>query len=65
MIDEALRCKASGKEEVILFNFSGHGHFDMGSYEKYFEGNLTDYDLPQEVLERALAQLPPVAEPAK
>ena len=65
VIDEALRCKASGKEEVILFNFSGHGHFDMGSYEKYFEGNLTDYDLPQEVLERALAQLPPIAEPAK
>ncbi len=65
VIDEALRCKQTGKEEVILFNFSGHGHFDMGSYEKYFEGNLTDYDLPQEVLERALAQLPDMPAPAK
>ncbi len=58
VIDEAMRCKASGKEEVILFNFSGHGHFDMTSYEKHFDGTLTDYDLPQEVLERALAELP-------
>jgi predicted alternative tryptophan synthase beta-subunit len=65
VVDEAMRCKASGKEEVILFNFSGHGHFDMGSYEKYFEGNLTDYDLPQEVLERALALLPKAPELAK
>lgn len=64
-IDEALRCKETGKEEVILFNFSGHGHFDMTSYEKYFEGNLTDYDLPQEVLERALAELPPLKEPGR
>jgi tryptophan synthase beta chain len=65
VIDEAMRCKASGKEEVILFNFSGHGHFDMASYEKYFEGNLTDYDLPQEVLERALADLPNTPIPGK
>jgi tryptophan synthase beta chain len=65
VIDEALRCKAEKKEEVILFNFSGHGHFDMGSYEKFFDGTLSDFDLPQEVLERALADLPKVPAPAK
>jgi tryptophan synthase beta chain len=64
VVDEAMRCKAAKKEEVILFNFSGHGHFDMGAYEKYFDGTLTDYDLPQEVLERALAELPNVPAPA-
>ncbi len=63
-IDEALRCKQTGKEEVILFNFSGHGHFDMTSYEKYFDGNMSDLDLPMEVLERALAELPNMPEPA-
>jgi len=63
VVDEANRCKASGKEEVILFNFSGHGHFDMTSYEKYFDGNLSESDLPQEVLERALAELPKIPEP--
>ena len=41
-IDEALRCKQEGKAETILFNLSGHGHFDMGAYIAYFEGKLTD-----------------------
>jgi len=57
VFDEALRCKQTGREEVILFNFSGHGHFDLSAYEKYFDEALEDYDLPQEVIERALAEL--------
>jgi len=57
-IDEALKAKEEGKEKVILFNLSGHGHFDMGAYEKYFAGELTDYEHPEEKIKEALAHLP-------
>ena len=40
-IDEALKCKQTGEEKTILFNLSGHGHFDMTSYDKYFNKELT------------------------
>ena len=57
-IVEALKCKDSGREECILFNLSGHGLCDMGSYEKFFAGHLEDYAYPQEKIEAALAELP-------
>ncbi len=60
-IDEALRCKREGKSETILFNMSGHGHFDMGAYIAYFEGKLVDQDYDQKELAMALAGLPAVA----
>jgi tryptophan synthase beta chain len=60
-IDEALRCKQEGKKEVILFNLSGHGHFDMGAYISYFEGKLIDQDYDQKELAAALAELPSIA----
>jgi tryptophan synthase beta chain len=60
-IDEALRCKQEGKAETILFNMSGHGHFDMGAYISYFEGKLVDQDYDQQELAMALAGLPSVA----
>ena len=60
-IVEALRCKASGQEKCILFNLSGHGLCDMGSYEKFFAGHLEDYAYPQEKIEAALAELPVIA----
>ena len=41
-IDEALKCKQSGEEKTILFNLSGHGHFDMSSYDRYFKGELSN-----------------------
>lgn len=41
-IDEALKCKETGEEKTILFNLSGHGHFDMASYDKYFNGELSN-----------------------
>ena len=41
-IDEALKCKKTGEEKTILFNLSGHGHFDMGAYDSYFNGSLTN-----------------------
>jgi tryptophan synthase beta chain len=60
-IVEALRCKDSGEEKCILFNLSGHGLCDMGSYEKFFSGHLEDYAYPQEKIEAALAELPVLA----
>src|SRR4051794_37090509 len=43
-IDEALEAKVEGKSRVILFNLSGHGHFDLAAYEAYLNGKLEDYD---------------------
>jgi tryptophan synthase beta chain len=60
-IDEALRCKKEGKTETILFNLSGHGHFDMQAYINYFEGKLVDQDYDDKELAMALAGLPSVA----
>jgi tryptophan synthase beta chain len=41
-IDKALECKKSGEKKTILFNLSGHGHFDMSAYDTYFSGNMLD-----------------------
>lgn len=57
-LDEALRCKASGESKALFFNLSGHGHFDMASYDKYFAGELEDFDYPAEAITAALARLP-------
>ncbi len=63
-IDEALRCKQSGEPKTLLINLSGHGHFDMASYDKYFAGELTDFDYPEHEIQAALERLPKVADPA-
>ncbi len=60
VLDEALRCKASGEPKTLLFNLSGHGHFDMAAYDKYFAGKLEDYEYPQDAIEAALQRLPKV-----
>jgi tryptophan synthase beta chain len=60
-IDEALRAKEEGKERVILFNLSGHGHVDMAAYDAYFAGKLEDYEYPAEKVKESLAHLPKVA----
>ncbi len=60
-MDEALRCKAEGKKEVIAFNLSGHGHFDMTAYEAYLHGQLEDYEYPAEQVQEAMTHLPQVA----
>ncbi len=60
-VDEALRCKAEGKSQTILFNLSGHGHFDMQAYTDYFAGKLQDVTFEQAALDAALADLPQVA----
>jgi tryptophan synthase beta chain len=60
-IDEALKCKAEGKSRTILFNLSGHGHFDMQAYIDYFGGKLVDQNYDEAELANALAGLPSVA----
>ena len=60
-IDEALRCKQTGEKKTLFFNLSGHGHFDMASYDKYFAGELVDYEYPAEAVQEALKRLPKVA----
>lgn len=57
---EALKCKETGEEKCILFNLSGHGICDLGAYERYLAGQLEDFELPQEQIDRALAELPVV-----
>ncbi|HRV91017.1 MAG TPA: pyridoxal-phosphate dependent enzyme, partial [Anaerolineae bacterium] len=57
-IKEALRCKEEGKSEAILFNLSGHGHFDMQAYIDYHAGVLEAYEYPEEEVAMALAGLP-------
>ena len=59
-IDEALKADAEGKTRVILFNLSGHGHFDLGAYDQYFAGKLEDFEYPREAVERSMKNLPQV-----
>jgi tryptophan synthase beta chain len=58
VFDEAEEAKQAGEERVILFNLSGHGHFDMSAYEAYFAGELEDLELPDAELTAALGRLP-------
>ena len=62
-IDEALKCKESGEKRTILFNLSGHGHFDMTAYDAYVNGGLEDLDLDEEEIRKAEADIPKVPLP--
>ena len=54
-IAEALRCKETGEEKVILTALCGHGHLDLAAYSKYLEGAVEDHELTQDVIDAALA----------
>jgi len=58
VIDEALKCRESGKSKTILFNHSGHGLLDLAAYEAYLSGKLQDYAFPREAVEKAMASIP-------
>ncbi|KRT53554.1 pyridoxal-phosphate dependent TrpB-like enzyme [endosymbiont of Ridgeia piscesae] len=60
VIREAKRCTESGEAKTLLFNLSGHGHFDMSSYDRYFAGELEDFDYPEAAIKESLAHLPKV-----
>ncbi len=59
-IDEALEAKALGEKRVILFNLSGNGYFDLTAYQAYLAGNLEDYPLSVEEINRSMVSLPKV-----
>jgi tryptophan synthase beta chain len=59
-IDEAIDAKNKDEKRVILFNLSGHGHFDLSSYNTYNKGELRDYSYPEEALVNISARLPEV-----
>jgi tryptophan synthase beta chain len=63
VIDEALVCKSEGRGKVIAFNLSGHGHFDMASYDAFHRGLLEDYEYPEEMVAEAMQHLPVIGEP--
>src|SRR3954447_18817068 len=58
VIEEADAAKEAGEERVILFNLSGHGHFDMSAYDDYLSGRLEDVEFSEQDMEDALARLP-------
>jgi tryptophan synthase beta chain len=60
VIDEALKCRQTGEKKVILFNLSGHGNLDLGAYDDYFEGKLSDFEYPDSKIQESLATLPKV-----
>lgn len=59
-IDEALKCKETGEEKTILFGLTGTGYFDMVAYQKFNDGDMTDYIPTDEELEKSFATLPKV-----
>ncbi|HZD55312.1 MAG TPA: TrpB-like pyridoxal phosphate-dependent enzyme, partial [Anaerolineales bacterium] len=63
-IDEAMDAKEKGESRVILFNLSGHGHFDLSAYQAYLSGQLQDYEYPEEAIKAAMQKLPQVSMPA-
>jgi tryptophan synthase beta chain len=57
-IDTALECKKAGEAKTILFNFSGHGHFDLSAYDSFLSGKMADYEYPPDLIEKSIASLP-------
>ncbi len=60
-IDEALEAKQRKEPRTILFNLSGHGHFDMAAYDRYFAGQLEDYAYPEAAIAASMQKLPKIA----
>jgi tryptophan synthase beta chain len=56
-LDEARKADLEGVSRTILFNLSGHGHFDISAYEKYFENNLPDHEMTTAEVDEAIAKI--------
>src|SRR5699024_7006464 len=59
-IDEALKCKETGEEQTILFGLTGTGYFDLYAYQKFNDGDMSDYIPTDEDIAAALSKLPKV-----
>ena len=65
VVEEAKKAKEEGKEKVIVMNWSGHGLMDLGGYDAYFSGRLTDYPLPEDVMRSSLKALEGLPKPQR
>ncbi len=61
-VDEAIEAREAGTPRVILFNLSGHGHYDLTAYERYLAGALEDYEFPADRVAEALRAVPVVSD---
>ena len=59
-IDEAMKCKETGEEKNIVFGLTGTGYFDMIAYQRYNDGEMSDYIPTDEELAQAAAKLPKI-----
>jgi tryptophan synthase beta chain len=59
-IEEAIRCRETNQARCIVFNYSGHGICDLGSYDKYLSGQIENFEYPQERIDAAMQELPTV-----
>lgn len=57
-VDEALKCRETGEERTIVFGLTGTGYFDMVAYQKFNDGQMSDYIPTEEELEKSFAALP-------
>ena len=57
-VREANRAKEAGEERVILTALCGHGHLDLAAYESFLSGDMVDYDLSDDAIAEAMAQVP-------
>jgi tryptophan synthase beta chain len=60
-VREAIACKEAGESKVILTALCGHGHLDLAAYEQYLSGQMVDYELPEEAVAAAMAEVPVLA----
>ena len=60
VIDEAMKCKETGEAKNIVFGLTGTGYFDMVAYQRYNDGEMSDYIPTDEELAKSFATLPTV-----
>ena len=60
-VREAMACRESGEEKIILTALCGHGHLALAAYEKFLAGEMVDYDLSDEAVAAAMAEVPVIA----
>ena len=60
-VREAMACKESGEEKVILTALCGHGHLDLAAYETFLSGQMVDLDLPDSAIQEAMGNVPKIA----
>ena len=59
-VREAMACKVSGEEKVILTALCGHGHLDLAAYETFLSGQMVDLDLPDSAILEAMQNVPEI-----